>query len=143
MTGFSDEITASRYVRLTTYRKSGVPVATPVWATWDDDVLTVVTQAPSGKVKRIRNSARVEVAASDWRGTLKSEPMCGVAQVDESEDALDAATARSKARFGIEYAFFDLIAKVRRDTTPKLVLRITAEAAEIANSTDASEEFGA
>lgn len=39
----------SEYVRLTSYRRTGVPVATPVWAAPDGDLLMVWTRADSGK----------------------------------------------------------------------------------------------
>jgi uncharacterized protein len=39
----------STYVSLTTFRRTGVPVATPVWAAPDGDTLVVWTRADSGK----------------------------------------------------------------------------------------------
>ena len=59
------EIASATYVLLTTYRKDGTPVATPVWAVARDDKLYVWTVADSWKVKRIRNNAAVRsIAAS-------------------------------------------------------------------------------
>jgi len=126
MTGFSDAITSSRYVRLTTFRRSGEAVPTPVWATQDGDTLTVVTQAPSGKVKRLRNSPVVAIAPSDWRGNPKGDEMRGTVEIIDDSDALDSAQQRSKKRFGFEFTIMDFIGKVRRDNVPRVVLRITA-----------------
>ncbi len=53
---------------LTTFRKSGVPVVTPVWYVVLDGKLYVRTGADSGKVKRIRNNRRAELAPSTVRG---------------------------------------------------------------------------
>jgi hypothetical protein len=39
----------STYVSLTTLRRSGVPVATPVWAAPEGESLIVWTRADSGK----------------------------------------------------------------------------------------------
>ena len=41
----------SEYISLTTYRRTGVPVPTPVWAAPDGDSLVVWTRADSGKEK--------------------------------------------------------------------------------------------
>ncbi|WP_030736876.1 PPOX class F420-dependent oxidoreductase [Streptomyces griseus] len=58
----------SEYVSLTTYRKNGTPVATPVWAAADDGVLYVWTRSDSWKVKRLRGNAEVVVTVCDVRG---------------------------------------------------------------------------
>lgn len=55
-------------VNLTTFRKSGEPVVTPVWYVILDDKLYVRTGADSGKVKRIRNNPRVLLAPATVRG---------------------------------------------------------------------------
>jgi uncharacterized protein len=46
-------------VRLTTFRRSGEPVHTPVWFARLDGYLYVTTDPESGKMKRIRNNERV------------------------------------------------------------------------------------
>jgi uncharacterized protein len=47
------------FMRLTTYRKSGEPVATPVWFAEEGEKLYVTTDRISGKVKRLRHATRV------------------------------------------------------------------------------------
>ncbi|MEU9252266.1 PPOX class F420-dependent oxidoreductase [Streptomyces sp. NPDC048270] len=64
------ELGKARYVSLTTFRKDGTPVATPVWAVADGAELYVWTRSDSWKVKRIRNSGRVAVTACDVRGRV-------------------------------------------------------------------------
>lgn len=60
----------SEYVSLTTFRKDGTPVATPVWAAVDDGVLYVWTRSDSWKVRRLRNDNRVRVTVCDARGRV-------------------------------------------------------------------------
>jgi hypothetical protein len=62
------ELAASRYVLLTTFRRDGTPVATPVWAAPLDGGLGVWTGPEAGKVKRIRRNPAVLVATCDVRG---------------------------------------------------------------------------
>lgn len=65
-----EDIGRSKYISLTTYRKDGTPVPTPVWHVPHEGELWVVTEAESWKVKRIRNNPQVDVAASDLRGNV-------------------------------------------------------------------------
>jgi uncharacterized protein len=65
-----DEIGRSRYVSLTTYRRNGTAVATPVWHVVDGGELFVVTEVDTGKVKRIRNNGAVVVTVCDFRGRI-------------------------------------------------------------------------
>ncbi|MFB7257741.1 PPOX class F420-dependent oxidoreductase [Streptomyces nojiriensis] len=65
-----EELGRARYVSLTTFRKDGTPVATPVWAVADGGELYVWTRSDSWKVKRIRNNGRVTVTACDMRGRV-------------------------------------------------------------------------
>ncbi|MFD6423246.1 PPOX class F420-dependent oxidoreductase [Streptomyces sp. NPDC060198] len=60
----------SEYVSLTTYRKDGTPVATPVWAAVDGGTLYVWTRSDSWKVKRLRRDPRVRVTVCDVKGRI-------------------------------------------------------------------------
>ena len=79
---------AEEYISLTTFRRDGSGVATPVWVMADHDHLYVITDATSGKAKRLANFARVMVAPCDMRGTVTG------ASVDATAELLDA-TGRS------------------------------------------------
>ncbi|MGW6710708.1 PPOX class F420-dependent oxidoreductase [Streptomyces sp. NPDC054956] len=65
-----EELGKARYVSLTTFRKDGTPVATPVWAVADGGELYVWTRSDSWKVKRIARDGRVTVVACDVRGRV-------------------------------------------------------------------------
>ncbi len=65
-----DEIGRSKYVSLTTYRKDGTGVATPVWHVVNGGELLVVSDADAWKVKRIRNNSHVVVTVCDFRGRI-------------------------------------------------------------------------
>ncbi|MER7175343.1 PPOX class F420-dependent oxidoreductase [Streptomyces mesophilus] len=60
----------SRYISLTTYRKNGTPVSTPVWVVGDGTLLYVWTKTDTWKVKRLRNDKRVVVTECDVRGRV-------------------------------------------------------------------------
>jgi PPOX class probable F420-dependent enzyme len=65
-----DELGRSRHVSLTTFRRNGAAVATAVWHVRSGDELIIISDAAAGKIKRIRNNARVLVTACDMRGRI-------------------------------------------------------------------------
>ncbi|MEU8002679.1 PPOX class F420-dependent oxidoreductase [Catellatospora sp. NPDC049111] len=56
------------YLLVTTFRKDGRAVPTPVWAVRDGAEIYVWTFADSGKVKRLRRSSKVTISDRDVRG---------------------------------------------------------------------------
>lgn len=61
-----------KYILLSTFRRDGTPVATPVWVVrLDDTTIGFWTSSGSGKAKRLAHTARVTVAPCDVRGRVK------------------------------------------------------------------------
>lgn len=85
-----------RCINLETYRKTGQPVATPVWFTIDGDRLFVVTRSQTGKVKRLRNNGAVRVMPCGMRGEPKGEWVSARAQLATPEERENALKQRSK-----------------------------------------------
>ncbi|WP_405114784.1 PPOX class F420-dependent oxidoreductase [Micromonospora sp. NBC_01405] len=81
-----DRLAAEKYVLLTTFRRDGRAVPTPVWAARDGDALAAWTVADSGKVKRIRRSGEVTVAPCDLRGRPHGEAVPGHATISGPAD---------------------------------------------------------
>ena len=66
-------ITDENYVLLTTFRKAGEGVATPVWiVALPAGAAGFTTEATSGKVKRIRNNPKVTLQPCDMRGKVRA-----------------------------------------------------------------------
>lgn len=84
MVSVLDRLAGEKYLLLTTFRKDGRGVATPVWAVRDGDTLAVWTVANSGKVKRIRRTGKVTVAPCDFRGNPRGEAVAGHAALTGS-----------------------------------------------------------
>ena len=74
-------ISGQKYISLTTLRKSGEKIATPVWFGEEDDKLYVMTRSNMGKVKRIRNNPKVEVAPCTIRGKITGETFPASARI--------------------------------------------------------------
>ena len=104
------------YISLTTFRKSGVGVPTPVWFALVDGKLLGTTQAQSGKIKRIRNNPRVSIAPSTARGEVLGEAVQGIARVLDASDFKRAEDALKK-KYGVQYFLISTMAKLRGGST--------------------------
>jgi PPOX class probable F420-dependent enzyme len=90
-------LAGEKYISLTTFKRDGTPVATPVWGVSDDGRrLLVWTGASTWKVKRIRRDPHVRVAASDFKGKTRGETYDGVARLldDSAGSVVDALLDR-------------------------------------------------
>jgi len=104
-----------RYVALTTFRRDGRPVATPVWfATLADGRLAVVTDAEAGKRKRLRNDPRCTVAPCDVRGRVHGPAQDGTAEVVEDPERMREGLAALAARYGVQWWAFNAGRRLRR-----------------------------
>jgi len=80
------ELQRQNYVSLTTFRKNGVAVNTPVWFAEQDGNIYVMTRNDSGKYKRIRNNPSVRVAPCNIRGKVTGPEFPGQARILASEE---------------------------------------------------------
>jgi PPOX class probable F420-dependent enzyme len=74
-------IQGQKYLSLTTFRKTGAGVATPVWFGEQDGKLYIMTRSDMGKTKRIRNNPQVRVAPCTIRGTVTGEAHAATARI--------------------------------------------------------------
>jgi PPOX class probable F420-dependent enzyme len=70
-----------RYLSVTSFKRNGAAVATPVWFVIDGGRLVALTDLHSAKVRRMRRNAHVVVASCRADGKLRSEPVSGRAEV--------------------------------------------------------------
>lgn len=120
------DVAGHEFVSLTTFRRSGEGVATPVWIAVDGDALVVTTPAGSGKVKRLRRDPRVEMRPCSRRGAVPegAPVVLAVATVGPSDTR---ATAVLRAKYGWQFRLIVGVEKlVRRGRAERAILRITA-----------------
>ncbi len=115
-----DLVNANRYVSLTTFRRTGAPVSSPVWIARDADELVVVTVDPSGKLKRLAHTARVELRPCDIRGRVPegAPTYAGTAVVDRSPEGV-AAVKRAIGRKYVMARLGDAVAAVTDRLRPR------------------------
>ena len=91
-----------QYVNLTTFRRSGEEVTTPVWFVLVGERLYMTTPPDSGKMKRIRNDPRVIVTPATFWGASRGEGVEGLARdVGDEETGGFEEALRRKYRAGI------------------------------------------
>ncbi len=111
----STDLAAQKYVVLTTTRKNGQTVPTPVWiALLPDGALGFTTDLTSGKVKRIRNFPDVTLQPSNARGvvTAGSSPVAARAVV-LTDDAVTPVEQAIKAKYGFVFTLIEVASKLR------------------------------
>jgi uncharacterized protein len=119
-----------RYLSLTSFRRDGTGVATPVWFVEADGRLLVETDASSFKVQRIRRDPRVTIAHCTATGRLRGTPVPAWAELlpDAEVTRVDQLMAR-KYRLDLLFIkpFRTLQAAVhrRRPRGTPVVLEIT------------------
>jgi PPOX class probable F420-dependent enzyme len=119
-----DTLGTGKYLLVTTYKKDGSTVATPVWVVQDGEALCVWTVTDSWKVKRIRNRDDVLVGPCDVRGHPTG------AQVPAKAEILDAAgSARVRTLLARKYGILGRLtllgSKLRRGADGTIGIRIT------------------
>jgi PPOX class probable F420-dependent enzyme len=100
------------YLSLTTFRADGTPVPTTVWFALDGDKLYVMTQAHTGKVKRIHHNAQVEVAPCTETGASLSEPIEAMAMI-LPDGKTGSAKRALRAKYGLQKRIVPLLWRLR------------------------------
>ena len=119
------DLAGEQFVSLTTFRRDGTPVPTPVWIAQDGDALVVTTPAGTGKVKRLRHDPRVELRTCNRRGTVPdgAVPTSGVAEVLAPQPRhLEAALRR---KYGVQSRIGPVVERLVRGRRERVILRIT------------------
>ncbi|MGJ5756174.1 hypothetical protein FB563_8055 [Streptomyces puniciscabiei] len=119
-----DRLGSGKYLLVTSHRKNGTPVATPVWVVRDGDTLGVWTAADSFKVKRIRRRADVLVGPCDLRGNPTGDQVPATAEITDA-----ATTARYRdliaRKYGIIGRLTLLGSRLRRGLDGTVGIRVS------------------
>jgi uncharacterized protein len=108
----------AQHISLTTYRRGGEGVATPVWFAQDGDQYYVETGPRAGKMKRIRHTPRVALTPCTFGGKLTGPRVEGTVRIVESEAERERAKHLMARKYGLvrrlNYAMSDLLRVLRR-----------------------------
>lgn len=113
------DLARERYISLTTFRRDGSAVSTPVWVVSDDGRrLLVWSGSQTWKVKRIRREPRVLVAPSTFRGRERGPRIEGTARVLEDFDV----KALIRKKYGLQMRLLELASR-GEDTSVAIEIR--------------------
>lgn len=105
-------------INLTTFRRTGAAVATPLWFAVYQGVLYTQTFPAAGKLKRIKHTPRVTVAPSTINGKALGAEIEGEARIITNEQEILLAEAALARKYGltrrIYYGAMSVYGKLRR-----------------------------
>ncbi len=96
------QLSAAKYISLTTFKKDGAAVCTPLWFAESSGKLYFMTRNDSWKYKRIRNNPRVSVAPCTIRGTVTGAEIAGRVRILPA-DGWSAARAVLRRKYWLLY----------------------------------------
>jgi uncharacterized protein len=101
-------------IALTTFRKTGQAVTTPVWFAQCPGMIYVETHADAGKLKRLHHTARVTLAPCTYSGKVTGAVSEGKARiVTEPEECTVISTTLAK-KYGFMRPLFHFVMNVQR-----------------------------
>ena len=115
------------YINLSTRKRDGSFVNTPVWFAQEGETINyyVYSLDNSGKVKRIRNFPDVKVATCNFSGKLKGNWVDAKADlVDESEKIKTAYTCLRK-KYGIKFRIGDFFSWIKGTYHKRQIIRFS------------------
>ena len=107
-----DTLVEARFIDFVTYRRDGTAVATPVIFVEGHDGLLVRVAHDSGKLKRLRHSNRVNIAACDQRGHRLGPPLSGQARI-LGPDAIKPALSALHSKYPIAGPLFTMLRRIQ------------------------------
>ena len=116
-------------VLLTSYRRDGTPVGTPVSLAVEGDRGFVRSPGNAWKVKRIRHDPRVEIAPCTVRGRPTGPPAAAMARRLDGDEARHAARALRRRHPVLQGVLVPLAHKLLRCGTAHFEIRPLASAA--------------
>lgn len=117
-------LAAGKYLLVTTYRRDGRTVPTPVWVVRDGDALGAWTAADSGKVKRIRNRADVLIGPCDPRGNPTGDQVPARAEIVGAQDT-ERYRSLVARKYGLAGRIILFGSRLRRGREGTVGVRIT------------------
>jgi PPOX class probable F420-dependent enzyme len=118
---------AEKFVSLTTFKKDGGAVASPMWIGQDGDHLFFWTPVDSWKAKRAKNNPQVTLVPCSRGGKVREGAAAveGVAEVIAEPATVERLAGVIRRKYGIEFVIVTFIERIlARGKKPRLILRI-------------------
>jgi PPOX class probable F420-dependent enzyme len=103
------DLDKEKYMSLTTFRKTGEAVITPMWFAEAGGTVYVETGMNAGKLKRIRHTERVTLAACTMSGKVTGTEIEGRARILSEPEEIMAAKAAMSKKYGLTRSIYYFI----------------------------------
>ena len=123
-----ERLGSAQFISLTTFRRTGEPVSTPVWVVPDGSALLVTTHPSTGKIKRLRHTRRVELRPCNRLGRVGDGvmPVSGVAEIREDEQSIRELNGALVRKYGLQFRVVLLAERTfGKRRAGRIVVRIT------------------
>jgi PPOX class probable F420-dependent enzyme len=107
------DLAREQCIALTTFRKSGHGVMTPVWFALGRDMIYVETHGDAGKLKRLRHTPRVALAPCTYSGNITGSVREGYARILEEPGERAIASAALAKKYGVMLSIYHFARAVR------------------------------
>lgn len=119
-----DHILSAEYVSLATFRKNGDAVPTPIWAAPVEGKLYAFSAGNAGKVKRLRNFSRAQLAPCTSSGKLLGVWQDASAYLVDDPAEVQLAYQALQAKYGWKMTLTDLASKLAGRYHKRVILRM-------------------
>ena len=115
-----------QYISLSTQKKDGSFVDTPVWFAQEGstNIYVVYSQRNSGKVKRNRNFPDVKIVGCNFHGKPKGKSFNGKASLVKKQELEKLAYKVLRKKYGIKFLIGDFFAYIVRNYNRRQIIRI-------------------
>ena len=125
MTTIPPDLEHAQFVSLATFRRFGASVATPVWAAPSNGSFFVFSAGEAGKIKRLRNGDRAQIAKCDARGHLQGDWHDARAVVIEEVHEVRAALAALRKKYGWQMWLVDSASRLTGKFDKRAYIKVT------------------
>ena len=118
-----DKILDSRTINLTTYKKSGDVVHTPVWVVTDGTLGYIRTSKSAGKIKRIKNNHKAIIAPCTSSGKITGDKIEIKAEVMElSHKDYEIIDKKFRTKYNLLYIALRLFRRMEHYGKSEIIL---------------------
>ena len=102
---WSSDLDQARYIALTTFKRDGTAVSTPVWVTGAGGRYVFTTGDKAWKTKRLLRNPAIEIQVCNMRGRVKPDALVhkGTGRVSTSRADIDEAERALSAKYGWQF----------------------------------------
>lgn len=126
----TNDLGYAKYISVTTFRRNGDPVATPVWTVPINDKIYVSTGSLSGKVKRLRGNDHATVALCDMAGKNVGPQHKATARLVPYADKPEVHELMLR-KYGVQQRLVEMLDKARNRTKwpvgDRVLIELTVE----------------